>query len=190
MTQLLQEWRQGDQAALDRLIPLVYSELRRMAGDFLQRESAAYTMQPTALVHEAYMRMAGVHDPYFQNRAHFFGAAARVMRQILVDNARAHCARKRGGRVAHIPFDENTIFAPERASAVVALDDALRLLERQDAVKARILELKYFAGMTTEDTAEVIGLSVHQVNRHMRVAYAWIRRELTCMEAPPVSEDR
>ena len=182
VTRLLEEWRAGDPTALDRLIPLVYNEMRRMAGAYLQRESEPHTLQPTALVHEDYLRLAAGQDPDFQNRAHFFSAAARVMRQILVDHARARCAAKRGGREPRVPFEESALFAAERAATVVALDDALLLLERQDAVKARILELKYFAGMTAEDSAAVLGLTVHQVNRQVRLAQAWLRREMVAAE--------
>jgi RNA polymerase sigma-70 factor, ECF subfamily len=177
VTVLLQAWRDGDRAALDDLVPLVYSNLRRMAAACLRREPDGQTLQPTALVHEAYLRLIGNSDPDFHNRAHFLGVAARVMRQILVDRARARNADKRWGG-ARIPLDDEVGFSGERGPLVVALDDALIDLENQDPEKAKILELKYFGGMTAEDTAELLAVSVHKVNRQMRLAQAWLRREL------------
>ena len=177
VTVLLQYWRGGDRSALDRLVPLVYANLRRMAAAYLRREPDGQTLQPTALVHEAYIRLMGETDPDFHNRAHFLGIAARVMRQVLVDRARARNASKRSGG-ARVPLDEDVGFSGQRGPLVISLDDALLDLERQDPEKARLLELKYFGGMTAEDTAELLGISVHKVNRQMRLAQAWLRREL------------
>jgi RNA polymerase sigma-70 factor (ECF subfamily) len=185
VTVLLQSWRDGDRSALDRLVPLVYANLRRMAAAYLRRESDGQTLQPTALVHEAYIRLIGDNDPDFHNRAHFLGIAARVMRQVLVDRARSRNASKRSAG-ARVPLEDQAGFVGQRAPLVVALDDALLDLERQDPEKARLLELKYFAGMTAEDSAELLGISVHKVNRQMRLAQAWLRREL---DALPPSEE-
>jgi RNA polymerase sigma factor (TIGR02999 family) len=156
---------------------MVYANLRRMAAAYLRREPDGQTLQPTALVHEAYLRLVGDSDPDFHNRAHFLGVAARVMRQVLVDRARARNASKRSGG-ARVPLDDEIGLAGQRGPLVVSLDDALLDLERQDPEKARLLELKYFGGMTAEDTAELLGVSVHKVNRQMRLAQAWLRREL------------
>jgi RNA polymerase sigma factor (TIGR02999 family) len=177
ITELLDAWREGDRSALDRLIPLVYANLRRMAAACLSREPAGQTLDPTALVHEAYLRMVGDRDPEFYNRAHFLGVAARLMRQIVVDHARARNADKRSGG-ARVPLEDDTGFTSERAGLVVALDDALNELEQVDEEKARLLELKFFGGLTAEESAGLLGISVHQVNRRMRLAQAWLRREL------------
>jgi RNA polymerase sigma factor (TIGR02999 family) len=177
VTVLLQAWKEGDRAALDKLVPLVYTNLRRMAAAYVRRESDGQTLQPTALVHEAYLRLVGDNDPDFQNRAHFLGVAARVMRQVLVDRARARNADKRNGG-ARVPLDDDAGFSGERSPLVVSLDDALLDLARQDPEKSRLLELKYFGGLTAEDQAALLGVSVHKVNREMRVAQAWLRRQL------------
>jgi RNA polymerase sigma factor (TIGR02999 family) len=177
ITTLLNAWREGNRSAFDELVPLVYSELRRMAAAHLRREPEGQTIEPTALVHEAYLRLAGDADPDFNNRAHFFGIAARVMRQILVDRARARNAGKRSGG-ARVPLDDDIAFSGERAALVVALDDALHDLDKQDPEKARILELKYFGGMTAEDSAALLGVPVHKINRDMRLAQAWLRRAM------------
>ena len=180
ITTLLQAWKEGDRSALDRLVPLVYAELRRMAGACLKNESAAQTLEPTALVHEAYLRLVGESDPDFSSRAHFLGIAARVMRQILVDRARARNAEKRQAG-ARVPLEDDIVFSGQRATLVLSLDDALTALERQDPEKAHILELKYFGGLTAEDSAALLGVSVHKIYRQMRLAQAWLKRE---MEAP------
>jgi RNA polymerase sigma-70 factor (ECF subfamily) len=177
VTELLHAWREGDRAALDQLVPLVYSNLRGMAAAHLRREMGSQTLDPTALVHEAYLRLVGDTDPEFQNRAHFLGVASRVMRQILVDRARARNATKRHGG-ARVPLEDEVAFTGERAAMVVALDDALLDLERQDPEKARLLELKYFGGMTAEDTSVLLGVPLHKINRQMKLAQAWLRREL------------
>jgi RNA polymerase sigma-70 factor (ECF subfamily) len=176
-TTLLQAWKEGDRSALDRLVPLVYAELRRMAGAYIRNEGSVQTLEPTALVHEAYLRLVGTSDPDFTNRAHFLAIAARVMRQILVGRARARNADKRSAGL-RVPLDEDLVLTGQRASLVLALDDALIELERQDPEKARILELKYFGGLTAEDSAALLDVSVHKINRQMRLAQAWLRREL------------
>jgi len=176
VTELLHLWRQGDRTALDKLVPLVYSNLRGMAAAHLRRETGSQTIDPTALVHEAYLRLVGDTDPEFHNRSHFLGVASRVMRQILVDRARARNADKRQGGV-RVPLDEQVVFTGERAAMVVALDDALVDLEKQDPEKSHLLELKYFGGMTAEESAELLGVPLHKVNRQIRLAQAWLRRE-------------
>jgi RNA polymerase sigma-70 factor, ECF subfamily len=177
VTALLHAWKGGDRSALDQLVPLVYAELRRMAAAYLRNEAAVQTLEPTALVHEAYLRLVGESDPDFNNRAHFLGIAARIMRQILVDRARARNAEKRNAG-ARVPLEDDVMFSGQRATLVLSLDDALTALERQDPEKARILELKYFSGMTAEDSAAVLGVSVHKIYRQMRLAQAWLRREI------------
>ena len=177
VTELLRAWREGDRAALDQLVPLVYANLRTMAASHLRRETGSQTLDPTALVHEAYLRLVGGADPEFQNRAHFLGVASRVMRQILVDRARARNAHKRDGG-ARVPLDDNLAFTGERAAMVVALDDALSDLERQDPEKARLLEMRYFGGMTAEDSSALLNVPLNKINRQMKLAQAWLRREL------------
>jgi RNA polymerase sigma-70 factor (ECF subfamily) len=177
VTTLLHAWKEGDRTALDRLVPLVYAELRRMAGSCFKNEQGVQTLEPTALVHEAYLRLAGASDPDFNSRAHFLGIAARVMRQILVDRARARRAGKRNA-AARVPLDDDLILTGQRAALVVSLDDALIEMDRQDPEKARILELRYFGGLTAEESAELLGVSVHKINRQMRLAQAWLRREI------------
>lgn len=177
VTQLLHAWKEGDRTALDRLVPLVYAELRRMAGACFKDEHAMQTLEPTALVHEAYLRLASSDEPDVSSRAHFLGIAARVMRQILVDRARARNAGKRNA-AGRVPLEEDLILTGQRAALVVSLDDALNEMARQDPEKARILELRYFGGLTAEESAELLGVTVHKVNRQMRLAQAWLRREI------------
>jgi RNA polymerase sigma factor (TIGR02999 family) len=174
ITVLLHAWRDGDSAALDRLISLIYPELRRLAAASLRRGSH-HTIEPTTLVHEAYLRLASAGEHEFANRAHFLAVAARVMRTVLIDRVRARYAAKRnaGHRVT---LDIDVALDTARPNILIALDDALTDLEKLDPPKARVLEMRYFGGLTAEESAEVLGLSVHQVNRQMRVAQAWLRR--------------
>ncbi len=178
VTRLLLEWKGGDAAALDRLLPLVYAELRRIAARHLRHERPGHTLQPTALVHEAYLRLVSAPELEWQDRAHFFGVAARLMRQILVDHARARQRAKRGGEVRKVSLDE----APEaRVTAdvdLLALDEALGRLADLDPQQSRVVELRYFGGLTTEETAEVVGVSPATVKREWTLAKAWLRREL------------
>ncbi len=162
-------------------MPLVYAELRRLADNYLRNERPGHTLQPTALVHEAYMRLAGQEQPDYESRAHFSGVAAQVMRQILVDHARRRNASKRGGGVRPLSLDEGIDAAEERAGDLIALDDALTALAQQDPKKARLIELRYFGGLTAEEAAEVTSLSVQAVYREIRIANAWLRRFI---EAP------
>jgi RNA polymerase sigma factor (TIGR02999 family) len=180
VTALLVRWRGGDRKALESLMPLVYEELRRLAHHYLQRERSDHTLQSTALVHEAYLRLAGQNAPQWQNRAHFFGIAARVMRQILVEYARAHSAVKRGGpNACKITLDESLEVPGKADIDVIALDGALDRLAELDSQQSRIVELRFFAGLTIEDTAEVLGISPATVKRDWTSARAWLHREIT-----------
>jgi len=178
VTELLVRWRGGDKAALDSLMPLVYTELRRIANRYLQGERSDHTLQSTALVHEAYVRMTEQDLPQWQNRAHFFAVAAQLMRQILVDHARSHRASKRGGSAYKLALDEAEEQPLVRDVDVVALDDALKSLAHMDEQQSRVVELKFFGGLTVEDTAEVLGVSPSTVKRDWTTARAWLFREL------------
>jgi RNA polymerase sigma factor (TIGR02999 family) len=178
VTQLLEDWRNGDREALERLTPLVYAELRRIARRYLRGERANHTLQGTALVHEAFIRLVNQNNVEWQNRAHFFGIAARLMRQILVDHARRHTALRRGGGVADLSLAESAIFSTERAASLVALDDAMQALAVFDPRKSRIVELRYFAGLKIEEIGEVENIAVATVRRHLRTAEAWLHKEV------------
>jgi RNA polymerase sigma factor (TIGR02999 family) len=178
VTQLLVRWREGDQEALDKLMPLVYDELRRLAQHYLRRERADHTLQSTALVHEAYVRLVGKGSPPWQSRAHFFGIAARLMRQILVEHARAHQAAKRGGNSFKLTLDDAAALAQPANLDLVSLDDALKKLSSLDARQSRIVELRFFAGLTIEDAAEVMEISPATVAREWTIARAWLHREI------------
>ncbi|MBI1763354.1 MAG: sigma-70 family RNA polymerase sigma factor [Acidobacteria bacterium] len=178
VTQLLLAWRNGAAGALEQLTPLVYDELRRLAARYVGRERADHTLQATALVNEAYLQLINqqqVAQVDWQSRAHFIGIAARLMRQILVDHARAHAAAKRGAGAAALPLAE-AIAVP--APNVIALDDALRDLAKLDERKSRIIELRYFGGLSMDEIAEVTGLSVATLRRDMRMAEAWLGRQI------------
>lgn len=178
VTELLVRWRGGEKEALDSLMPLVYGELRRIAQHYLNNERSDHTLQSTALVHEAYVRLAHQDLPQWQNRAHFFAVAAQLMRQILVDYARSHRASKRGGDVYKLALDD----AEEQPQAadldIVALDDALKTLALMDSQQSKVVELKFFGGLSIEDTAEVLGISPSTVKRDWVTARAWLYREL------------
>jgi len=178
LTQLLQRSREGDHSAMDTLMPLVYQELRRLAGNYLRAQSAGHSLQPTALVHEAYLRLSDRTQPDWQNRAHFFSVAATIMRQILVDHARTKFAAKRGGGAVKVEFLETLQYSDEKARDLIALDDALQALGAIDQRKARALELRYFAGLSLEETADVMGISAATVGRETRFAEAWLRHEM------------
>jgi RNA polymerase sigma factor (TIGR02999 family) len=178
VTLLLREVAKGDKPALNRLVPMVYDQLREIAQRQLRQERPGHTLQPTALVHEAYARLLGQEQPDYCDRAHFFSVAAQVMRRILIDYARIRKAAKRDGGSPHLPIDEARDAAVERSAVIVALDDALTALERQDSRKARMVEMRYFGGLTAAESAEVLGLDVGQVRRELRVAHAWLRREM------------
>lgn len=178
VTRLLQDWRDGNEAALEKLTRVVYDELRRLANRYLRGERRNHTLQGTALVHEAYMRLVGYTELEWQNRAHFFGVAARIMRQILIDHARKRQSDKRGGGREDLPLDEAVVFSTERPESLVALDDALEALAEVDPQKSRVIELRYFGGLGVEEISEVTALSISTVRRHMRLAEAWLHREL------------
>jgi RNA polymerase sigma-70 factor, ECF subfamily len=178
LTQLLQQSRAGDRASMDQVIPLVYTELRRLAGAYLRNQAPGHTLQPTALVHEAYLRLAERSQPDWKDRAHFFSVAATIMRQILVDHARTKCAVKRSGARGQVEYKDSLDYSDEKASDLVAVDDALKELAAFDARKARTLELRYFGGLSVEETAEVLGISVATVGRETRYAEVWLRRAL------------
>src|SRR5215468_5343386 len=158
ITLLLRDLRNGDQKALDQLVPLVYAELHRIASGYLRGEGAGHILQPTALVHEAYLRLIGQRQPEYQNRSHFFGVAAHVMRQILTDHARKSCAIKRGGMAASVPLDDALAIANDQPAVVLALDDALKALQQTDERKAKLLEMRFFGGLTAEESAEAMQL--------------------------------
>jgi RNA polymerase sigma factor (TIGR02999 family) len=179
VTQLLVRWRAGDREALEALMPLVYDELRRLAHHYLRQERSDHTLQSTALVHEAYLRLAGQNPPQWQNRAHFFGIAAHLMRQILVEYARSRSTAKRGAKAPRLALDEATALAQQTEVDVVALDRALQELTELDAQQGRIVELRFFAGLTIEDTSEVLGISPATVKRDWTTARAWLYRAMT-----------
>ncbi len=178
VTQLLVAWGNGDKAALDRLMPLVYEELRRLARHYMSRERPGHTLQSTALVNEAYLRLVEQEGMRWENRAHFFGIAARLMRQILVEHARSRQAAKRGGGQYRLSLSRVDRLASAPDINLLALDDALGRLEALDPQKSRIVELRYFGGLGIEETAEVIGVSPATVKRDWSMARAWLRREL------------
>ena len=178
ITSVLQELSAGDRSAFARLIPFVYSELKKLAGYYLRQERPDHTLQPTALVHEAYFRLVdGSHQDY-RGRAHFLGVAAHVMRQILVDHARSRSALKRGAGQAVFSLNESMDAVVERPAAMVMVDDALQALEVHDERKARLIEMRFFGGMTAEESAEVLELPVEKVRSELRIAQAWLKREL------------
>ena len=179
ITEQLIAWSKGDEAALETLIPAVYQELRRMADYYLRGEDSGHSLQPTALVHEAYLRLIDQTKVEWQNRAHFFGVAAQMMRRILIDHAKAKHRVKRGGTAVKVVLDENANFTQERAAELLALDDALQALAIMDERKSRIVELRYFGGLTVEETAQVLGISDKTVMRDWSLAKAWLYRELT-----------
>ena len=178
VTELLIEWSNGDKAALDKLMPLIHEELRRLAHHYMSHERPGHTLQTTALVNEAYLRLVNRKGVHWQNRAHFFAIAATLMRSILVDHARSHAYAKRGGDARKITIDEAMIVSQERAAEVVALDDVLKQLANFDPQQSRIVELRFFGGLTIDETAEVLGLSPATIKREWSTARAWLYREL------------
>ncbi len=178
VTQLLLAWSDGDREALEELTPLVYGELKKIAEGYLRRERADHTLQPTALAHEAYIKLIDQQHVRWQNRAHFYGIAAQAMRRILVDHARARLAGKRGSGGAVVSLDEAVDISDERAGQLLALDEALKTLAELDPQNSRVVELKYFGGMTLEETAEALGISRATVIREWKMAKAWLYGEL------------
>ncbi len=178
ITRLLIRATDGDHAAFDQLMTLLYDELRSLASGYLRRERPDHTLQATALVHEAWLRIVDQTQVNWQNRAHFFGVAAQVMRRILVDHARRHNSEKRGGEIQRLSIDEDLDAVGERADELVALDDALTALAAIDPQKSRIVELRFFGGLSVEETAEVLGVSAITVKRQWRMAKAWLYGEI------------
>ena len=178
ITQLLLKWSEGDKGALDRLTQLVYPELRRIARQYMRRENPAHTLQTSALINEAYLRLVDQPDTTWSNREHFFAIASQVMRHILIDHARKLGFAKRGAGATHIPLDETAVVSGERAKEFVALDDALTRLANFDARKSQIVELKFFGGLTVEEIAGVMKLSPITIKREWRSAKAWLHLEI------------
>jgi len=179
VTQLLKAWGNGEQQALDRLIPLVYAELHRLAHRYMVRERKTHTLQPTALVHEAYERLVELKDLSWQNRAQFYGVSAQLMRRILVDYARSRRYSKRGGEWRQVPLNEAVALFPDRQTDIVALDDALQALSAIDPRKCRVVEMRFFAGLSVKEVAEVLNVSQQTVLRDWQLAKVWLLRELS-----------
>ena len=178
VTELLNQWAGGDQAAGEKVLPLVYGELRRIARRSMNRQGPAHTLQATALVHEAYMRLIGDSGRQWENRAHFYGVAAKAMRHVLVDYARAGGAKKRGGQDKPVALEDVFVISPERLAEVVALDDALTALAKLHPRQSQVVELRFFGGWSVEETAETLRVSAETVMRDWRAAKAWLYREL------------
>jgi RNA polymerase sigma factor (TIGR02999 family) len=178
VTQLLIDWSNGDQSAFDKLMPLIDEELRRLAHHYMSRERVGHTLQTTALVNEAFLKLVNRKNLQWQNRAHFFGLAAQVMRTILVDHARSHASAKRGGGARNLELDEALLVSQQKASEVVALDEALNQLALIDLRQSRIVELRFFGGLTVEEAAEVLHVSPVTIKREWSTAKAWLYREL------------
>lgn len=178
VTQLLLRWSGGDLSGKDELFATVQQELHRIAARYMRREQANHTLQTTALVNEAYLRLVGQPQLNWQNRAHFYAISARVMRQILVDYARSSGSAKRGGQVFHVPFEDDLDFSPEKSKNFLALDEALGRLAQLDPRKAEVVELRYFGGLEVEEVAEVLKVHPNTVIRDWRVAKAWLKREI------------
>ena len=182
VTRLLVAWGEGDAAASEQLMPLVYDELRHMARGYLRRERGDHTLQPTALVHEAYLRLVDSTQVNWQSRVHFYGVAARLMRRVLVDHARAHATAKRGGRVEKISLDEAGDLLRDEGAGLVALDDALQGLSQLYPRPSRVVELRFFGGLNTREIGEVLQTSDSTVERDWNFALLWLKREMTADE--------
>jgi RNA polymerase sigma-70 factor, ECF subfamily len=177
VTRFLSDWRNGDMTALDKLTPFIYAELRRLAASYMRRERSDHTLQPTALIHEAYLRLVAQSQPDWQSRSHFFGVAAQLMRQILVDHARSHSTAKRdGGR--RVPLEESLAIGEGRSVELIALDAALQELAALDPRKSKMIELRFFAGLSIDETAEVVNVSAATVHRDLRLAETWLYQRL------------
>ena len=193
VTQLLADWGKGDRSALDKLFPLVHSELRRIAQRQMNQERGGHTLQATALVNEAYLKLVGQQSFEWQNCAHFFAVCAQVMRHILIDHARAHARDKRGGGAIQVSLNEVAVVAEDQAPYILALDEALRQLESLDPQKGKIVELRYFGGLSIEETAEVLNVSPRTVRREWQRSKAWLYRmisEGTEDETRPLAKSR
>lgn len=179
VTRLLRDWGNGNQQALEKLVPLIYSELRQIAHKCLYRERPGHTLQTTALVHEAYLKLIDQRDARWQNRAHFFAIASQAMRRILIDNARRHTAVKRGGPAENLPLDQAANISLEPDPILLPLDEALTKLAEIDPQQSRIVELRFFGGLTIEETAEVMSLSIDTIKREWAMARAWLRQRMS-----------
>lgn len=180
ITQLLADWSNGNTEALNRLLPLVESELRRIAHNYMRRENESHTLQTTALINEAYLKLIDQRVPW-QNRAHFFAISAQLMRRILLNHARDNNVKKRGGRAVQINLDDAVILSPEKSEELIALDEALERLANFDQMKSRIVEMRYFGGLSIEETAQALGIAPPTVSKHWRLAKAWLQNEI-CRE--------
>jgi RNA polymerase sigma factor (TIGR02999 family) len=178
ISQMLQRWSRGDRAALEELMPLVYDELHRIAHRYLAQQSPGHTLQTTALLHEAYLRLVGQEEKHWENRAHFFGVAAQAMRHILVDYARTNLRAKRGGGAVRLSLDEALTLGPQQSAELVALHDALTELAKYDERQCRVVELRFFGGLTEPEIAAVLQVSQRTVSSDWRLARAWLLREL------------
>lgn len=185
VTQILHDWSGGDPQAPERLMPFVYDELRRLARAFLSRERGGHTLQPTALVHEAYVRLVDQTRVSWQNRAHFYGIASRMMRRVLIDHARAHVTDKRGGAAVHLSLEDVQVPVEQRAASFLALDEALVRLALLDERKSSVVEMRFFGGMTDEEIAEALGVTTRTVLRDWKKARLWLYRELSPEEREP-----
>lgn len=179
ITQLLDEWSNGNQAALDKLYPLVYEELRRMAHRFMRRERKGHTLQTTALINEAYLRLVDQKYVHWANRSHFFGISAQIMRRILVDHARGYLREKRGGGGQRISLDEIPLVTKERAEEIIMLNEALENLAKQDPRRSQVVELRYFGGLNNDEIGEVLKISANTVTRDWNMARAWLYQQLS-----------
>ncbi len=192
VTQLLADWGRGDKSAFDKLFPLVQDELRRIARRQMSHERPGHTLQATALVNEAYLKLAGHEGFEWQNRAHFYAVCAQVMRHILIDHARAHARDKRGGGTIHVSLEEVAVISEEQADEYLALDEALRFLESVDPQKGKIVELRYFGGLSVDETAEVLDISPRTVRREWQRSRAWLYKMITegvADETRPLAKD-
>jgi RNA polymerase sigma factor (TIGR02999 family) len=178
ITELLIDWNNGSAEALEKLMPLVESELRRIAANYMRRENPGHTLQTTALVNEAYLKLVDQREVHWQNRAHFFALASTLMRRILLDHARSHHRAKRGGDAVHVNLDDVAVIAPEKSEDLIMLDEALEALAEFDPKKSRIVEMRFFGGLAVKDVAEVLGIAPVTVMLHWRLAKAWLQREM------------
>jgi RNA polymerase sigma-70 factor, ECF subfamily len=186
VTSLLSELARGDQGAADRLMPVVYDELRRLARSYMRRERPDHTLQATALVNEAYLKLVRQQDVNWQNRSHFFGIAAQLMRRILIDHARGHLRAKRGGSNVVLPLNEALVFSPEQSEELLKLDEALERLTKKDPRQGKIVELRFFGGLSVEEAAEFLEISPKTVKRDWALAKAWLHGELRTKHAEPL----
>jgi RNA polymerase sigma factor (TIGR02999 family) len=179
ITELLLRWNGGEESCLDELMRVLEQELRRIASRHMRKERDGHTLQTTALVNEAYLKLVDQSRANWQNRAHFLSVAASLMRRILVDHARGLCRNKRGGVGGHVPLDENFVFSPAKSASLIALDDALQELSRVDPRKAQVVEMRYFGGLSVEEAAEALHVHPNTIIRHWGLARAWLKRELS-----------